>query len=76
MQIAQEVTFDDVNRVMTGRNLKAVRASGKRNPDIAGVVASTTESEKGVLSEKLQTTPLVNRDSSTRWAGCLDVQSE
>ena len=42
--------------------------------DIAGAVASITEDDPGVLSEELPTTPLVNRDSSTRRASCLDVQ--
>ena len=49
---------------------------GNRNTarDIVGVVASITEDDPGVLSEELPTTPLVDRDSSTRWASCLDVQ--
>ena len=44
--------------------------------DIAGAVASMTEGEPGVQSEKSPTTPLVDRDSTPRRARCLDVQSD
>jgi hypothetical protein len=44
--------------------------------DIAGTVASLTENDPGVLSEELQTTLLVNRDSATWRARHWDVQSE
>src|SRR5205809_415124 len=39
-------------------------------------VASMTESEPGVESEKPPTSPLVDRDSATRRARRLDVQSD
>ena len=43
---------------------------------LAGAVAPITESEPGVLSEELQTTPLVDQDSATRRARRLAVQSD
>ena len=42
--------------------------------DITGTVASMTEGDPGVESEKAPTTPLVNRDSATRRARRLGVQ--
>jgi len=40
---------------------------------IVGTVAAMTEDDPGVESEKPPTTPLVNRDSATRWARRLAV---
>jgi hypothetical protein len=40
------------------------------------MVAVMTESELGAVGERTYTAPLVDRDSSTRWASCLAVQSD
>jgi hypothetical protein len=42
--------------------------------DIAEIVAAMTEGDPGVESAKPPTTPLVDRDSGTRWASRLAVQ--
>jgi hypothetical protein len=42
---------------------------------IAGTGASMTENDPGVPSEDLPTTPLENRDSTTRRARCFTVES-
>jgi hypothetical protein len=39
------------------------------------MVAAMTESELGAVGEKTYTVPLDERDSSTRWASCLVVES-
>jgi hypothetical protein len=52
---------------------------GGREPHATGAkaaVAVITEGDPGALSEKLPTAPLVSRDSATRWAGRLGVESE
>jgi hypothetical protein len=43
---------------------------------IVGMVAAMTEGEPGVASEKPPTISLVDRDSATRWARRLAVQSD
>ena len=48
----------------------------RHGTDIAGIVAAITESELVAVSEKAYIATLVDRDSSTRWAGCLAVQSD
>jgi len=38
---------------------------------VAGAVATLTERDPGMMSEKLLIMPLVNRDSATTWVGHL-----
>jgi len=53
--------------------LASTGCNGKSGGDIAGAVASMTKGDPGVLSEELQTTPLVNWDSPESFRG-FDVE--
>jgi hypothetical protein len=67
--------FDQSDRTLR-LSVAAPAATLQNICDIAGTVASITEDDPGVESEKSPKAPLVDRDSVTRWARRLGVQSD